>query len=124
MNLHDIFPAVDIVEYSLYYLMLFCLMGVVILWYLLRYLIKHKKKTRSYYISLLEKSTRDDAKQLAHKVAYYGNRVVRTSEQKKKLEALLVELEPYKYKENLSKLETDTQKQLIDFLHTLRHKNV
>jgi len=120
MKLHDIFPAVDIVEYSFYYLILFCLICVVILWYFLRYLIRHKKKTRSYYISLLEKSIKDDAKQLAYKVAYYGNRVVRTAEQKTKLEALLVQLEPYKYKENLSKLETDTQKQLIDFLHILR----
>jgi len=120
MNLHDIFPAVAIVEYSLYYLIFFCLIGVMILWYLLRYLIQHKKRTRSYYISLLEKSIKDDAKQLAYKVAYYGKHLVRTSEQEKKLEALLVELEPYKYKENLSKLETDTQKQLIDFLHILR----
>ena len=124
MTLHDIFPAVAIVEYSLYCFILLCIVVSLGLWCLRRLYLKHKKRTRSYYISLLAQSTEDDAKQIAYKFAYYGKRVVRTFTQKEELEKLLALLEPYKYQENPPPLDAHTQKQLAHFLEVLRHKNV
>ena len=124
MTLHDIFPAVEIVEYSLYYFILLCIAILLGVWYLWRGYLKHKKRTRSYYISLLTQSKEDDVKQLAYKFAYYGKRVARTSTQKEKLEKLLALLEPFKYQENPPPLDAHTQKQLTHFLEALRHKNV
>ncbi len=124
MTLHDIFPAVVIVEYSLYYFIFFCMAILLGLWYLRRLYLKHKKRTRSYYISLLAQSQKDNTKQIAYKFAYYGKRVVRTFTQKEELEKLLALLEPYKYQENPPPLDAHTQKQLAHFLEVLRHKNV
>ena len=124
MTLHDIFPTVAIVEYSLYYFILICIVILLGFWYLWRLYLKNKKRTRSYYISLLAQSTEDDAKQIAYKLAYYGKRVVRTSTQKEELLKLLALLEPFKYQESPPPLDTHMQKQLANFLEALRHKNV
>ena len=124
MTLNDIFPAVAIVEYSLYTFILLCIAILLGLWYLWRLYLKHQKRTRSYYISLLAQSTEDDAKQIAYKFAYYGKRVVRTSTQKEELMKLLALLEPFKYQENPPPLDAHTQKQLAHFLEALRHTNV
>ena len=124
MTLHNIFPAVTIVEYSLYYFIFLCIVVSLGLWYLRRLYLKHKKRTRSYYISLLAQSQKDNTKQIAYKFAYYGKRVVRTSTQKEELLKLLVLLEPFKYQENPLPLDSHTQKQLAHFLEALRHINV
>ena len=124
MILHDIFPAVTIVEYSLYTFILLCIAILLGVWYLWRLYLKNKKRTRSYYISLLSQSKEDDVKQIAYKFAYYGKRVARTSMQKEELLKLLALLEPFKYQENPPPLDTHMQKQLANFLEALRHKNV
>lgn len=124
MTLHDIFPTEAIVEYSLYTFILLCIVISLGFWHLWRLYLKNQKRTRSYYISLLAQSQKDNAKQIAYKFAYYGKRVVRTSTQKEELEKLLALLEPYKYQENPPSLDTHTQKQLAHFLESLRYKNV
>jgi len=124
MTLHDIFPSVEIVEYSLYYFILLSLLLMVGLWYLGVFYRKHKKRTRGYYITLLEKSIEGNAKHTTHKFTYYGKRVVRTEEQKEKLLQLLEMLEPFKYQQGLPSLDAETKRELTDFLQRLRHKNV
>ena len=124
MTLHDIFPSVEIVEYSLYYFILLSLLLMAGLWYLGVYYLRQKKRSRGYYITLLEKSIEDNAKHTAHKFTYYGKRVVRTTEQKEKLLQLLEILEPFKYQQGLPSLDVETKRELTDFLQTLRYKNV
>jgi len=124
MILYDIFPTVEIVEYSLYYFIFFSLLLIIILWYLIWFYLKHKKRSRSYYISLLEKSIEGDAKHTAHKFSYYGNHIVHTDEQKKKLLQLLELLEPFKYQQGFSFLDTKIKRELAHFLQELRYKNV
>jgi len=121
MTLHDIFPTVEIVEYSLYYFILLFLLALAILWYLVGFYLKHTKRSRNYYITLLEKSINESAKHTAHKFTYYGNHVVRTAAQKEKLLQLLEMLEPYKYQQSLDACDTSTKKNLTNFLQTLRH---
>jgi hypothetical protein len=94
------------------------------LWYLGVFYQKHKKRTRGYYITLLEKSIEGNAKHTAHKFTYYGKRVVRTEEQKEKLLQLMEMMEPFKYQQGLPSLDTETKRELTDFLQKLRHKNV
>jgi len=122
MTLHDIFPTVEIVEYSLYYFILFSFLLMVGLWYLGMFYQKHKKRTRGYYITLLEKSIEENAKHTAHKFTYYGKRVVRTTEQKEKLLQLLEMLEPFKYQQGLDFFDESTKKELANFLQALRYK--
>jgi hypothetical protein len=124
MLLNDIFPSIEIVEYSLYYFILLCVLFMGTIYFLVRFYLKHQKRTRGYYISLLEKSIEDDAKHLAYKLGYYGKRVVRTPVQEAKLQHLLEVLEPFKYQEVSLPLDTSLQKQFEDFLHALRHQNV
>ena len=124
MTLNDIFPAVAIVEYSFYTFILLCIVILLGVWYLWRLYLKNKKRTRSYYISLLSQSKEDDVKQIAYKFAYYGKRVVCTSTQKEELLKLLALLEPFKYQENPPPLDVHIQKQLAHFLEVLRYKNV
>jgi hypothetical protein len=94
------------------------------LWYLGVFYRKHKKRTRGYYITLLEKSIEDNAKHTAHKFSYYGSHVVRTDKQKEKLLQLLKMLEPFKYQQGLGSFDADTKRELATFLQTLRHKHV
>jgi len=123
MTLHDIFPSVEIVEYSLYYFLFFLLLCIVALWYLVSWYIKHKKKTRGYYITLLENSLEDSPKHIAHKLSYYVQRIVRTPQQQEKLHILLAALEPFKYQKSTTTLDGHTRELLVDFLKTLRHKD-
>jgi len=124
MTLHDIFPSIEIVEYSLYYFIFFSLLFILGLWYLRVVYKKYRKRTRSYYIALLEKSIEGNAKHTAHKFSYYGKRVVRTTEQKEKLLELLEVLEPFKYQQGFPSLDAKIKKEVTDFLQMLRHKNV
>lgn len=123
MILHDIFPTVKIVEYSLYYFLALLLLCIVALWYLVSWYIKHKKKTRGYYITLLENSLEDNPKHIAYKLSYYGQRIVRTPQQEEKLHILLAALEPIKYQRQTTTLDGHTRELLVDFLKILRHKD-
>jgi len=122
MELHDIFPEVPIVEYSLYSFLALCLLGLVLLYVLYRVLQNRRKKLQPLHI--LEHYNPNDAKQTAQQVSYYGKQLAKSETQKQSLAALEAKLEHYKYLKTSEPLSTGLQKEIETFLKSIRHKHV
>ena len=123
MTLNDIFPAVEIVEYSLYFFISLCVVLVAFL-YLAYRLWKNKPKGIAYYLNIIESTLHSDAKQTTYRLDYYGKYIVKTPEQQKKLTTLLAELKPFRYVPDGTLFTEKTEKKLRVFLQGLRQKNV
>lgn len=124
MQLHDIFPAVKIVDYSLYWLLLYLMLGAIGLSLLWRYLKRYKRKGIPYYLNILEHFDTTPAKQVAYKIEYYGTQLVKTEAQTQTLHRLIAKLTPYKYLQDDVKLPETISNELRDFLQTIRRENV
>lgn len=123
MNLNDIFPAVEIVDYS-FYLFISIVIGVITLVYLAYSMWKKRVKGIDYYLNIIESTLHTDAKQTAYRVEYYGENIVKTPEQKERLLVILEELKAFKYVPNGTLFEKKTEKKLKDFLQSIRQENV
>ena len=122
MELHDIFPEVPIVEYSLYSFLALSLLGLVLLYVLYHALKNRHKKLQPLHI--LEHYNPNDAKQTAHQVNYYGKQLAKSETQKQILSALEAKLEHYKYLKTSEPLNTELQKEIEIFIDSLKGKNV
>jgi len=122
MELHDIFPEVPIVEYSLYSFLALCLLGLVLLYVLYCVLKNRRKKLQPLHI--LERYNANDAKQTAQQISYYGKKLAKSEAQKQNLASLEVKLEHYKYLKTSEPLSTELQEEIEIFLKSIRHKNV
>jgi len=121
MELHDIFPEVPIVEYSLYPFIALCFVGLALLYLLYRVLKNRRKKLHPLHI--LEHYKPNDAKQTAQQVSYYGKQLAKSQAQKELLTSLEVKLERYKYLKISESLSTELQEEIEQFIHSIRHKN-
>ncbi len=124
MELHDIFPEVEIVEYSFYTFLGIVFLSLFVIVILFKYISPKKKKGLPYHLRLLEHSDMTYAKQSAYKMAFYGQKVVKTQSQQKQYTLLIERLTPYKYKKDTCVLPLDLQKEIKDFLQTIRRENV
>jgi len=122
MELHDIFPEVPIVEYSLYIFLTFCLIGIVLLTLLYKFLKNRRKKIQPLHI--LKRYNTNDAKQTAQQISYYGKELAKSETQKQSLVLLEEKLERYKYLKTSEPLSTEMQEEIKQFIHSIRHKNV
>jgi len=122
MELHDIFPEVPIVEYSLYTFLALCLVGLALLYFLYKVLKNRRKKLQPLHI--LEHYNPNDAKQTAHQVSYYGKQLAKNEAQKQRLASLEAKLESYKYLKTSQSLSSELQEEIEIFLKSIRHKNV
>ena len=122
MELHDIFPEVPIVEYSLYTFLALCLAGLALLTLLYRVLKNRRKKMHPLHI--LEQYNPNDAKQTAHQVSYYGKELAKSETQKQSLVSLEEKLECYKYLKTTKPLSIELQEEIEIFLKSIRHKHV
>jgi len=123
MTLNDIFPAVVIVEYSLYFFLLLCVVLMAFL-YLVYRLWKNKPKGMAYYLNIIESALHTDAKQTTYRLGHYGKYIVKTPEQQEKLTTLVAELKPFRYVPDGTLFTEKTEKKLRVFLQGLRQKNV
>ncbi|HFQ62546.1 MAG TPA: hypothetical protein ENK39_09655 [Epsilonproteobacteria bacterium] len=123
MELHDIFPAVEIVEHS-FYLFLSLFIGLVALLYLAYKVWKNKPKGPDYYLNIIESALHSDAKQTAYKLEYYGNYIVKTPQQQEELTTLLEALKPFKYVPDSTLFPEETEEKLKAFLQNIRQENV
>jgi hypothetical protein len=121
MELHDIFPEVPIVEYSLYSFLALCLLGLVLLYVLYCVLKNRRKKLQPLHI--LEHYNANDAKQTAQQISYYGKKLAKSEVQKQSLTTLEAKLEHYKYLKTSEPLSTEVQKEIERFIATLKGKN-
>jgi hypothetical protein len=122
MKLHDIFPEVSIVEYSLYTFLALCLVGLTLLTLLCK-LLKNRRKKR-HPLHILEHYNPNDAKQTAHQVSYYGKELAKSEAQKQYLAILEEKLDAFKYLETSQPLGSELQKDVEKFIHSIRHKHV
>ena len=123
MELHDIFPAVEIVEYT-FYLFLSLLIGLVALLYLAYRVWKNKPKGTAYYLHIIESSLHSDAKQTTYRLGYYGNYIVKTPQQQERLTTLTETLKPFKYVPDGTMFPKEIKEKLIAFLESIRQENV
>ena len=123
MELHDIFPPIAPVEYSLYRFITIWLILLALL-YILFKVWKRKKKGIKYYLQILEQYPQEDAKTTAYKLHYYGEKIIKTDTQKKDLQALIIKLTPYKYEKEGTTLPLEIKEQLDHFFAQLRQENV
>jgi len=124
MQLHDIFPAIEVVEYSMYWLLLYLMMGVLILVLLWKYVKHHKQKGLPYYLNLLEGFDVTHAKYIAYRLEHYGKYIIKTETQTQNFQKLIKKLSPYKYVQDDITLPLALQKELTHFLETIRRENV
>jgi len=122
MELHDIFPEVSIIEYSLYSFLALCLVGLVLFYILYRVLKNRSKKLQPLHI--LEHYNPNDAKQTAHQVSHYGKQLAKSEAQKQYLVSLEEKLDKYKYLKISQSLSTELQKEIERFINSLKGKNV
>jgi len=122
MELHDIFPEVPIVEYSLYSFLALCLLGLVLLSVLYRVVKNRRKKLQPLHI--LKRYNPNDAKQTAQQISYYGKQLAKSEAQKQNLALLEEKLERYKYLKTSQPLSATLQEEIKQFIHSIRHKNV
>jgi len=122
MELHDIFPEVPIIEYSLYSFLALCLVGLALLCFLYRVLKNRRKKLQPLHI--LEHYNTNDAKQTAHQVSYYGKQLSKSEAQKQSLALLEEKLEHYKYLKISEPLSTELQEEIERFIASLKGKDV
>ena len=121
MELHDIFPEVPIVEYSLYSFLALCLLGLVLLYVLYRVIKNRRKKQLPLHI--LEHYAPNNAKQTAQQVSYYGKQLAKSETQKQTLSSLEAKLEHYKYLKTSELLSTALQEEIEQFIDSLKGKN-
>jgi len=122
MELHDIFPQMPIIEYSLYTFLALSLVGLVLL-YLLYKILKNKRK-QMHPLHILECYNANDAKQAAHQVSYYGKQLAKSEAQKLSLASLEKKLNAFKYLETSHSLSSELQEEIERFIHSIRYKNV
>ena len=122
MELHDIFPEVPIVEYSFYAFLALCLVGLVLLILLYKVLKNRRKKLQPLHI--LERYNANNAKQTAQQVSYYGKQLAKSEAQKQSLASLEAKLEHYKYLKTSEPLSTTLQKEIEQFIDSLKGKHV
>ena len=123
MEMHDIFPAVEIVDHS-FYLFLSLLIGLLALLYLTYRVWKNKPKGTAYYLHIIESAMHSDAKQTAYRLEYYGNYIAKTPQQQERLATLTEALKPFKYVPDGMLFPVETEEKLKAFLQNIRQENV
>jgi len=122
MELHDIFPEVPIVEYSLYTFLALCLVGLAL--FILLYKILKNRRKKVHPLRILERYNPNDAKQTAQQVSYYGKQLAKSETQKQTLSSLEAKLQHYKYLKTSEPLSDELQKKIEKFIASIKGKDV
>ncbi len=122
-QLRDIKGLVEVSDYSLYYLL--GLIGIAVLVLVVIGLYLYKKLTqkapmtqKKLAMELLKKFEVHDAKQSAYEFSHLAQYAVK-DDQRQQLEALLKELEPYKFKKEVPELDAQLKERLETFVKEL-----
>ncbi len=123
-ELRDIKGLVEVTDYSFYYLLGVIALVVVLLavaaLLLYRYLTKKSPRTqREIAIERLERFEFGDAKESVYRFSHLAQYAV-TDAHQKKLEVLLADLEPYKFKKEVPKLDEVLKSRMQAFIEELR----
>ena len=123
--LHDIKPLIEIQEYSMYYLGGILIVGIIVLFALLYLAFKYfsnrnKFNIRKYNLSRLKAIDFTNAKSAAYSITEYGITFKDDSDRHSRAyDALLEELESYKYKKNVENFSDETKHKFEIYLGML-----
>ena len=124
-QLRDIKGLVEVSDYSLYYLL--GIIGLITLVLLVLGLVIYKKlmkkapmTQKKMAMELLKKFEVGDAKESAYEFSHLAQYAV-SDDQRAQLEALLKELEVYKFKKEVPELDAQLKKRLEKFVKELSH---
>lgn len=123
--LHDIKPLIDVPEYSLYYLIVTVVVGIVLfallIFTLVRFLKnKNKFSLRKEHLKLLNAVEFSDAKQAAYDITFYAGSFQNDSPQHKEAyESLQNHLQTYKYRKDVDSFDEETKSSLENYMALL-----
>jgi len=120
MELHDIYPIEEVVEYSFYFFLLYFILLLLLLYFFVKLYKKIKNRPLSP-LEILEKSNHSRAKEMAFKLSYYGKSLLKNVEQEAKFNKLNEKLTPFKYSPD-EVLSQTTQEEIKKFLISLRKR--
>jgi hypothetical protein len=124
-ELEDIKPLLSVPDYSLYWMVAVCIVGIlatgIVLWYLLRALRRRSKnRARKKRLRELELLDYADSKKVAYIFSRYGREFVQEGISMSMFETLEKKLEPYKYRKNVPKIDATLQEEIRNFIGVLR----
>ena len=123
--LHDIKPLIDVPEFSLYYLIVTVIVGVILFTLLIFALIRfiknrNKFSLRKEHLKLLNAVEFSDAKKAAYDITYYAQSFQNDSlEHQEAYEHLQNNLETYKYRKNVDSFDEETKTSLKNYMALL-----
>ncbi len=123
VELHDIFPTVAIVEYSLYYFIFPLFIVITIFSTLLIYLRKRKKHLHKY-LHILALCDMTESKRTAQQFSYYAKRLTKTQDQVTLYLEIQSKLSTYKYDKTPKTLPLVLQEDIKAFIQKIRDENV
>jgi len=119
MELYDIYPIEEVLEYSLYFFLLYFFVLLLSLYIVIKLYKKRKIKPLSA-LEILEQSDYSRAKEMAFKLSFYGKTILKTSEQEIVFNGLKEKLTSFKYSPDNEVLTQSIQEEIADFLTSLR----
>jgi len=123
-KLRDIKGLVEIQDYSLYYLLALVILGLLIASFVIYQLFfkrKRRKKPTKKEIALRELKNIDysNPKDVAYKFTIFAESLLEESD-KREYEMLVKELDSYKYKKEIPKMDEDLKKRVKNFIKGLK----
>ncbi len=94
---HDIEPIVSIIESSLYYFILTVIIGVIFLYFTMKFLLNNINFKNNHKIMLDWNNSKDTA----YKITELGRKLATTERSEKLFAELQISLEDYKYRTNV-----------------------
>lgn len=122
MKLHDIFPTVEIVEYSLYTLLALSFLILLLLYFSYTLLYKHKRKNISSF-QILKHYPKDNAKKTAYLFSHYGKDVIKNEEQALLLSKINAKVSDFKFTKGFQDVPPDMKLDIDYFLTIVKSKN-
>jgi hypothetical protein len=122
-QLMPISPYLYIEDYSLYFFILFCSIGLSIIIFLVKFLLKWNRKRK--YIKFKNKFENlknidfSDTKIASYKITYYGRFFLNNKEIKLKYTQLNENLEKYKYRKENKIIDNETKNMYDLFIYTI-----
>jgi len=126
--INDIFPPVEIPDNSFFSFIILVSIGLILLSFgFYRFYKKRAVKqltAEEKQLNILKACDLENVRQSAYQISYYGKLLASTSEEKRLLDKIILELTPYKYQQDLSHLPDSIKEQLQLFITLLERKHV
>lgn len=123
LKIHDIKDIVEIPDYSIFIFYLLVFLGLIIILLLIIFIIKlfknKKKNERKEYFKILKNIDYENPKDAAYTITKYSRLLSLNDREKKLSSELIEELEKYKYKKNINKIDQSIKVKLSTYMDVI-----